>query len=142
MSFFIPDALAQSGAPPAGGLVQFAFMIGMFFLVMYFLVIRPQSKRAKEHKQLLDSLAKGDEVVTSGGVLGRVTDVGESFIQIEIASGVDIRVQKHAVTNLMPKGTMTSDRPKPERLSKDKSQKDRGQRDKDQRDKDKGGSQT
>jgi preprotein translocase subunit YajC len=124
MNFFISDALAQSAAPPGGGLVQFAFMIGMFFLV-----IRPQSKRAKEHKQLLESLSKGDEIVTSGGVLGRITDVDENFMQVEVAPGVSIKVQKQAVTQLMPKGTMTSDRSKQERIQKDKGQREKSKGD-------------
>jgi preprotein translocase subunit YajC len=129
MNFFISDALAQSAAPPGGGLVQFAFMIGMFFLAMYFLVIRPQSKRAKEHKQLLESLSKGDEIVTSGGVLGRITDVDENFLQVDVAPGVSIKVQKQAVTQLMPKGTMTSDRSKQERIQKDKGQREKSKGD-------------
>jgi preprotein translocase subunit YajC len=101
----------------------------MFFLAMYFLVIRPQSKRAKEHKQLLESLSKGDEIVTSGGVLGRITDVDENFMQVEMAPGVSIKVQKQAVTQLMPKGTMTSDRSKQERIQKDKGQREKSKGD-------------
>jgi preprotein translocase subunit YajC len=120
MSLLMAEAHAQAAAPPGGG-VEFFIMIGIFFVIMYFMIIRPQSKRAKEHKQLIESLAKGDEVVTSGGVLGKITDVGDSFIQMEVARGVDIRVQKSAIANLMPKGTIRSDAPK-----QDKAQKVKG----------------
>ena len=77
----------------------------MFVAVFYFLLIRPQQKRAKEHQALLSKLAAGDEVVTTGGILGRVTDVGDSFVTVEIADGVRIKVQKSQVTQLVPKGT-------------------------------------
>jgi preprotein translocase subunit YajC len=107
MRFIIANALAENGAkPPAATDFTFFIMIGIFFLIMYFMIIRPQSKRAKEHKKLLESLAKGDEVVTNGGLLGKITEVGESLIQMEISQGVLIKVQKNAVTMVMPKGTM------------------------------------
>jgi preprotein translocase subunit YajC len=77
-------------------------LIGAF----YFLLIRPQTKRAKEHKQMVETLKKGDEVVTGGGVLGRIIEIGENFIQVEIAESVQIKVQKQAVSSLMPKGTL------------------------------------
>jgi preprotein translocase subunit YajC len=115
MDFLIATAHAQAGAPPAGGMFEFMIMIAIFFAIMYFLVIRPQSKRAKEHKQLLESLTKGDEVVTSGGLLGKITDVGESFVQMDIARGVGIMVQKQAIANVMPKGTFKSDAPRPDK---------------------------
>lgn len=125
MSFLISQAHAQAGGPAGGGIIEFAVMIGIFFAIMYFMIIRPQSKRAKEHKQLLESLTRGDEVVTSGGVLGKVTDVGESFVQMEVASGVDINVQKQAIAAVMPKGTIradaSADRNKPEKTRKDKA---------------------
>nr|MBZ4194458.1 preprotein translocase subunit YajC [Candidatus Contendobacter sp.] len=70
------------------------------------LLIRPQTKRAKEHKQMVETLKKGDEVVTGGGVLGRIIEIGENFIQVEIAESVQIKVQKQAVSSLMPKGTL------------------------------------
>lgn len=108
MSFFVADALAQAGAPQSAGW-EFFIMIGIFFLIMYFMIIRPQSKRAKEHKKLVESLAKGDEVVTNGGLLGKVTAVGESFLRLEIAQGVAIKVQKNAVSSVMPKGTLKGD---------------------------------
>jgi len=83
-------------------------MIGVFFLIMYLMIIRPQSKRAKEHKKLIDSISKGDEVVTNGGLLGRVIAVGETFAHIELAEGIEVKVQKQSITNLMPKGTIKS----------------------------------
>jgi len=79
--------------------------MGLFFVIFYFMLIRPQSKRAKEHRALLAALAAGDEVVTSGGILGRVVEVGESFVTVEVADGVKLKVQKHQVTSLVPKGT-------------------------------------
>ena len=80
-------------------------MLVVFVVVFYFLLIRPQQKRAKEHQAMLSKLATGDEVVTAGGILGRVTDVGDSFVTIEIADGVRIKVQKCQITSLVPKGT-------------------------------------
>ena len=76
--------------------------------VMYFLMIRPQMKRAKEHKGMLDKLSKGDEVITSGGIAGVITDIGENFITVEVADNVRLRVQKAAVGNVLPKGTLKS----------------------------------
>jgi len=90
---------------PGGDLMAFLPMIAIFVL-FYFLLIRPQSKRAKELKQMISALAKGDEVVTTGGLLGKVTDVGETFVSVEIADGVQVKVQKNAVAGLMPKGTI------------------------------------
>ena len=113
MSFFISDALAQSapaagtGAPPEGGLMGFIPLI-LIFVLFYFLLIRPQAKRAKEHKQMVEALAKGDEVVTNGGVLGRINEVGDSFISVEIADGVVVKLQRSAVASLVPKGTYKS----------------------------------
>jgi len=107
MNGLISDAWAQA-AP--GGPSQFTplLMVGVFFVIFYFLLFRPQQKRAKEHQNLLAKLATGDEVVTGGGLLGKVTDVGETFITLEIADGVRIKVQKMQVTQLMPKGTLKS----------------------------------
>ena len=107
LNFLIPAALAQTGGAPGGaemGLMNLLFpiiLIGAF----YFLLIRPQTKRAKEHKQMVEGLKKGDEIVTGGGVLGRVTEIGENFMQVEIAEGVQIKIQKASVGSLMPKGT-------------------------------------
>ena len=76
------------------------------FVVLYFVMIRPQMKRQKEHKSMIDALAKGDEVVTTGGMLGKVTKMGESFLTLEIATGVEIQVQRSAVVQVLPKGTV------------------------------------
>jgi preprotein translocase subunit YajC len=103
MSFFISDALAAAPAE-ADPLMSFLPLI-LIFVVFYFLLIRPQTKRAKEHKKMVEGLAKGDEVVTNGGLLGRITDVGENFVQVKVAENVEVKVQKQAVANLMPKGT-------------------------------------
>jgi preprotein translocase subunit YajC len=109
MSLLIPDALAQ-GAGAAAGALPFAdiLFIVLLFVVFYFLLIRPQVKRAKEHKKMVGSLAKGDEVVTNGGLLGRINKVGDSFVSLEISEGLEVKVQKDAVAALMPKGTIKS----------------------------------
>jgi preprotein translocase subunit YajC len=88
-----------------GSLTTFAPIIIMF-VVMYFIMIRPQQKRQKEMKTMMDALGKGDEVITVGGVLGRVTNVKEAYVTIEVAAGTEIVVQKNAVTTLLPKGTL------------------------------------
>lgn len=104
MDFFISDAMAQTGDGGAG-LTGLIFPIALI-VIFYFLLIRPQQKRAKEHKKLVEHLAKGDEVLTSGGVVGRITDVGETFASLEIASGIEVRLQKNAVAQVLPKGTL------------------------------------
>ena len=107
MNFFIQDALAQGaggGGSPFPGLI----MLVVLFVLFYFLLIRPQQKRQKEHKNLVEQLAKGDEVVTQGGMLGKITEVGESFVSVEIAAGTQIKVQRVAIAALMPKGTIKS----------------------------------
>jgi len=106
MDFFISSAYAQDAAP-AGGLMSFLPLI-VIFAVFYFMLIRPQMKRSKEHRQLVSQLGKGDEVVTNGGLLGRITDVSESFVTLEISDNVQIKLQRQAVTNVMPKGTIKS----------------------------------
>ena len=106
MDFFISSAYAQDAAQP-GGLMSFLPLI-VIFAVFYFMLIRPQMKRSKEHRQLVSQLGKGDEVVTNGGLLGRITDVSESFITLEIADNVQIKLQRQSVTNIMPKGTIKS----------------------------------
>ena len=90
-----------------GNLTTFAPMI-LMFVVMYFLMIRPQQKRQKELKSMMDALAKGDEVITVGGVLGRVTKVTDAYVTVEVAAGTEMVVQKNAVTALLPKGTLKS----------------------------------
>lgn len=108
MSFFISDAWAEA-APAAQdpGLMSFLPLI-IIFVIFYFLLMRPQMKRAKEHRKLVEALGKNDEVVTSGGILGKITDVEESIITVEIAEGVRIKVQKSAVSSILPKGTVKS----------------------------------
>jgi preprotein translocase subunit YajC len=105
MSFFIADAHAQAagGAAPPG--IDLIFLV-LLFVVFYFLLIRPQMKRAKEHKNMVASLAKGDEVVTNGGLLGKVTKVGDNFVTLEVADGLEVKVQKQALGSVVPKGTM------------------------------------
>lgn len=105
MDFLISDAMAQNGQPVGPGLGGLIFPIALI-VIFYFLLIRPQQKRAKEHKKLVANLGKGDEVITSGGMLGQVTDVSEGYAALEIADGVEIRIQKSAVTQVLPKGTI------------------------------------
>lgn len=106
LDFFIASAHAQDAAQP-GGLMSFLPLI-IIFIIFYFLLIRPQMKRAKEHKKLVSELANGDEIVTNGGLLGKITKVGESFITVELADNVKIKLQRHAVASVMPKGTIKS----------------------------------
>lgn len=107
MNFFIQDAMAQ-GAGGAGSPFPGLIMLVVLFVLFYFLLIRPQQKRQKEHRNMVEKIAKGDEVVTQGGVLGKITDVGENFVSVEIAAGTEIRVQRVAIASLMPKGTIKS----------------------------------
>jgi preprotein translocase subunit YajC len=108
MNFFISDAAAQSAGQPQGGGFELLIMVVIFFAIMYFMIIRPQTKRAKDHKRLVEGLSKGDEVVTNGGLLGKINEVGDSFIEVEIADGTAVKVQKQAVATVMPKGTIKS----------------------------------
>jgi preprotein translocase subunit YajC len=107
MSFFISDAYAADAAPAGGGF-EFLIMIGIFFAIMYFMIIRPQQKKQKDHDAMLSSLGKGNEVVTSGGIIGKVTAIGDNLVEIKVAEGTLLRVQRHAITSVMPKGTMKS----------------------------------
>lgn len=90
-----------------GGLMQFVPII-LMFVVLYFLMIRPQMKRQKEHKAMIEAVTRGDEVVTSGGVLGKVTKVSDVYLSIEVQDGTELIIQKSAVTTLLPKGTIKS----------------------------------
>jgi preprotein translocase subunit YajC len=109
MSFPISPVIAQAAAPqPAGGGMSMIIMMVVLFGLMYFMMIRPQAKRQKEHRALIAGLAKGDEVVTNGGIAGRVDEVGETFITVEIASNVKVKVQKGAVQQVLPKGSLKS----------------------------------
>lgn len=108
MDFFVSAAWAQAGGEPgAGGLVSLLPLV-IIFVLFYFLLIRPQQKRAKQHKEMVAAIKKGDEVVTNGGVLGKVVEVGDNFITVEIAQGVEIKVQRPSVAQMMPKGTIKS----------------------------------
>jgi len=107
MSFFIQDAYAAGGQVPQGGnqfitIIIFVVLIAFF----WFFLIRPQQKRQKEHQKMLAAISKGDEVVTGGGVLGRVTELGDQFITLEVAQGVELHVQRQSIGAVMPKGTL------------------------------------
>lgn len=104
---FISEAFAQT-APAAGGAESSLFSLlplVLMFVVLYFIMIRPQMKRQKEHKAMIAALAKGDEVVVGGGVVGRVSKLGETFVHVEVADGVELQVQRPAVLQVLPKGT-------------------------------------
>ena len=98
-------AQAPGGAAPGGGM-ESMILIVLMFAVLYFLMIRPQMKRAKEHKSMIDALQKGDEVVTSGGMLGRISKINENYVTIEVSDKVEIQVQRPAVQLVLPKGTI------------------------------------
>lgn len=106
MSFFISDALAEVAAPAAQqpGIEGMLFPLGIL-VFFYFLFLRPQAKKTKEQKQMLAALTKGAEVVTSGGILGKIIDLDENFVKLEISDNTFIQVQRHAIASLMPKGT-------------------------------------
>jgi len=105
MDFFISNAMAAGEASQGGGL-QLVFMVALFFGIMYFMIIRPQSKKAKEHASLLDSLTKGDEIVTNGGILGKIVNLGDNFVELKVSDSSTIKIQRHAISSVMPKGTM------------------------------------
>ena len=108
LDFFVAPVFAQA-APAQPGMGGFGLLMPIALIaIMYFLMIRPQMKRAKEHKAMVEKLARGDEVITSGGIAGTVTDIGESFIAVEVANGVQLRVQRAAIANVLPKGTLKS----------------------------------
>lgn len=107
MDFFISSAWAQDGAAQQNPMSS-VFFIVILFVVFYFMLIRPQQKRAKQHKTMIGTLNSGDEVVTNGGILGKITDVGEHFVTVEIADGTSIKLQRQAVATVLPKGTIKS----------------------------------
>ncbi|WP_028388706.1 preprotein translocase subunit YajC [Legionella fairfieldensis] len=110
MSFFISDAMAAAPiaqAPQSDGMFSL-IMIAAIFVLFYFMLIRPQNKRAKEHRQLIGNLKKGDEIVTSGGLLAKVVNIDEQYIKVSIAEGVEISMQRAAVSAVLPKGTLKS----------------------------------
>jgi preprotein translocase subunit YajC len=106
---FISEAIAQTTAPATGGtessLLSMLPLV-LMFVVLYLVMIRPQMKRQKEHKAMIEALAKGDEVVTSGGLLGRVSKLGDNYLGVEVANGVELQVQRSAVVQVLPKGTI------------------------------------
>ena len=107
MSFFISDAAAQEAAA-AGGSTDLMQMVPLvvIFIIFYFLLLRPQIKRAKEHKKMTSELSKNDEVITTGGIAGKVTKLDDSFATVKIAEGVEVQVQRTAIGSLLPKGSV------------------------------------
>ena len=106
LSFF--STLALADAQQAPDMTSQFVMMGAVFVFFYLVVIRPQSKKAKEHKEVITKLAKGDEVVTASGILGKIVEVHEGFISLTIADNVVVKIQKHMVSDVMPKGTLKS----------------------------------
>jgi len=107
---FISSAYAQTAPAAAGGdmLSSLSSMLPLvlMFVVLYFVMIRPQMKKQKEHRAMIDALAKGDEVATAGGLLGKVTKLGDTYIGVEVASGVEVQLQRSAVVQVLPKGSI------------------------------------
>ena len=107
MDYFINTAHAQAAGASGGQSILSALMLPLLLLVVfYFLLIRPQNKRAKEQKEMLSKVAPGDEVATTGGILGKVVEVGEQFLTLEIAAGVNVKLQKFQIAQVLPKGTV------------------------------------
>ncbi len=107
MDFFISAAYADTaaGAPPGGEYMQF-ILLGGFLVIFYLMIWRPQAKRAKDHRNLVGGLQKGDEIVTSGGIAGKITKVADDFLVIEASDTVELKIQKSAVIAALPKGTL------------------------------------
>ncbi len=110
MDFLINSAYAQAagGAASSPSLISTLALPALLLVVFYFLLIRPQSKRAKEQQEMLSKVAVGDEIATAGGILGKVTEVGDQFLSVDIADGVNIKLQKFQVAKVLPKGTVKS----------------------------------
>ena len=106
MGYFIEESVAQTApaTPQGGGWASFVPLI-ILFLVFYIFLIRPQMKRQKEHAKMVRELSVGDEAVTTGGLLGKITQVEDNFVKFEVAKNIEVRVQKHAISQVMPKGT-------------------------------------
>jgi preprotein translocase subunit YajC len=102
----ISPAWAQSAGGAQGGGIESLVLIVLMFGVLYFLMIRPQMKRAKEHKTLIEGLQKGDEVITSGGMIGRISRISDNYVALEVSNGVEIQVQRPAIQLVLPKGTI------------------------------------
>ena len=110
---FITSAFAQTAPAAAGGGDMLSSLTGMLplvlmFVVLYFVMIRPQMKKQKEHRSMIDALAKGDEVATAGGMLGKVTKLGEAYLTLELTEGVEVQLQRSAIVQVLPKGAMSS----------------------------------
>ncbi|MEY3945212.1 MAG: hypothetical protein RL697_1225 [Pseudomonadota bacterium] len=105
---FISSAYAQTAAASGGtqGTLMSMLPLVLMFVVLYFVMIRPQMKKQKEHKAMIEALAKGDEVVTAGGMLGKVSKLGDAYIGVELAAGVEVQLQRSAVVQVLPKGTI------------------------------------
>jgi preprotein translocase subunit YajC len=109
MDWLISTAAAQAqGAPGQGNALMSFLPLVLIFVVFYFLLIRPQTKRAKEHRAMVAALEVGAEIVTNGGILGKVSELGDQFITIEVAPGINVKVQRTAVAQVLPKGTLKS----------------------------------
>jgi preprotein translocase subunit YajC len=106
MSFFISDAVAEAAPAAQTDPMTSLLFFGGMILIFYFILIRPQSKRAKEHRELVGALSKGDEVVTNGGILGKITAVSEQFMTLEVADNVEIKIQKQSIATVLPKGSL------------------------------------
>ncbi|EOA5629913.1 preprotein translocase subunit YajC [Providencia rettgeri] len=107
MSFFISEAAASAGAPVQGSPYTMVIMLVVFALIFYFMILRPQQKRAKEHRKLMESITKGDEVLTTGGLIGRVTKVSETgYVVLELSENTEVTIKRDFVAAVLPKGTM------------------------------------
>ena len=107
MSFFISEAAASAGAPAQGSPYSLIIMLVVFALIFYFMILRPQQKRAKDHRKLMESIAKGDEVLTTGGLIGRVTKVSETgYVVLELSENTEVTIKRDCVAAVLPKGTM------------------------------------
>ena len=108
MSFFIESAMAESDTASSGDPGSLVIMMVIFAAVFYFMIWRPQSKRTKDHKSLMGGLAKGDEVVTNGGMIGKIAKISDDFVTLTLADGVEANFQKGAIASILPKGTIKS----------------------------------
>ena len=106
MSFFISDALAQGAEGSQGFDIQMLLPLALMFGIFYFLLIRPQQKKAKEHKNMVEALNKGDEIITNGGLLAKISDVDDNFLTCKISDNVEVKIQRHAIASVLPKGTI------------------------------------
>jgi len=106
MSFFISDAMAEGATAAQGSGWEGIIPLVLLFVVFYFLLIRPQQKKVKEHKVLVDALKKGDEVITYGGLAGKVREISDTFCEVEIAENVVVKVERQNISRLLPKGTL------------------------------------